>query len=162
MPSCPKLPADSSYHPRESLMAVSRPTASDRKGSTQVQAPKRKRPRRRERIEPPTGIDLKEFAARAHYTGSQEHKRHPSSAGPPRLRSDATPCPPHLRDMDQLTTWLRQGLANGDIGAPWKGDFPRYVWFRQDDDCYEGYLTNQELGEYKGYPLKPDECPDWL
>ncbi|MGH8910078.1 MAG: hypothetical protein ACRD0K_27180 [Egibacteraceae bacterium] len=64
--------------------------------------------------------------------------------------------------------WIDSRLGCGrasltqDIGAPWKGDFPRYVWFRQDDDCYEGYLINQELGEYKGYPLKPDECPDWL
>ena len=31
-------------------------------------------------------------ARRARYLGSAEHKAYPSSAGPPALRSDATPC----------------------------------------------------------------------
>jgi hypothetical protein len=53
-------------------------------------------------------------------------------------------------------------MAAGRIGAPWEGDFPRYVWHRRDDVVYEARLVNQEVGEYKGYPLEPGEWPEGL
>ena len=127
-----------------------------------MRAPKRKRERRRERTEPPEGTDLARLAARASYHGSQEHKDHPSAAGPPKLRSDATPCPRDLRDFPVLTGWLQEAIAAGRIGAPWQGDFPRYAWVRSGEQCFEASLSNREAGVYKGYPLNPDEVPEWL
>ena len=127
-----------------------------------MRAPKRRRPIRRERVEAPTGVDLAVLARLASYGGSPEHKDSLSPAGPPRLRSDATACPRDLKDVDQLTGWLRAAIAAGQIGAPWEGDFPRYAWFRNDRGCFEARLTNRVSGQYKGYPLKPDEEPSWL
>jgi hypothetical protein len=50
-------------------------------------------------------------------------------------------------------------MVSGHVGAPWEGDFPRYVWHREADICYEGRLVNQVSGEYKGYPLESGEWP---
>jgi hypothetical protein len=50
----------------------------------------------------------------------------------------------------------------GQIGEPWLGEFPRYVWCRRGDDTYEAMLVNKELGQYKGYPLAHDEWPEGL
>ena len=113
-------------------------------------------------MEPPVGTDLAELAQRTSYEGSAEHKDVPSPAGPPKLRSDATPCPQDLKDPKMLTQWLRDGITHGQVGAPWEGDFPRYVWVKNDRGCFEARLTNREAGQYKGYPLKPDEVPAWL
>lgn len=115
-------------------------------------------------MQPPHGTSLDALASRAIYVGSNEHKSYPSPAGSPKLRmSDASKCDPAFKGQeDMLTEWLREGLRAGDIGAPWKIDFPRYVWVRQGDVCYEAYATNHQLGQYKGYPLDPNEVPDWL
>jgi hypothetical protein len=131
--------------------------------SVPMQAKKRKRPLRRERIDPPEGVSLELLALRAVYVGSNEHKTYPSPAGPPKLRKDATACDPSFKGQQALLTeWLREGMVQGNIGAPWIIDFPRYVWVRKGDVCYEGYATNHQLGQYKGYPLRPHEIPDWL
>jgi hypothetical protein len=61
-----------------------------------------------------------------------------------------------------LTQWLREGILHEQVGAPWEGDFPRYVWVNNEKGCFEARLTNREAGYYKGYPLKPDEVPAWL
>jgi hypothetical protein len=65
-----------------------------------------------------------------------------------------------LADPAELTAWLRSALASGRIGAPWDGDFPRYVWHRRGDVVYEARLVNSGLGEYKGWPLERDEWPE--
>ena len=129
-----------------------------------MKAKKRKRPLRRERMEPPEGVSLEVLASRAVYVGSNEHKAYPSPAGPPKLRpADASACDPSFKDQqDMLTQWLREGIAQGNIGAPWMIDFPRYVWVRKGDVCYEAYATNHQLGQYKGYPMHSDEIPGWL
>jgi hypothetical protein len=127
-----------------------------------VRAPKRHRPRRRSVVPAPGGTDLTELAARASYVGSPEHKSYPSYAGGARLRADATRCDPSLTDRDELTRWLRAAIGAGRIGEPWEGDFPRYAWHRLGDVCYEARLVNQELGQYKGYPLDPSEQPEGM
>ena len=125
-----------------------------------MRAPKRKRPMRRTRFDPPDGTDLADLAETARYVGSAEHKSYPSFAGPPKLRSDASRCDPELADQQALSEWLRAGIVTGDIGAPWEGRYPRYVWYRREGTYYEGRLVNSELGEYKGYPLTAAEIPD--
>lgn len=92
-------------------------------------------------------------AAQATYVGSPEHKN-------PHARSDATRCPPDLEAaQENLTTWLRQAIRAGDVGGLMEGGFPRYVWYRDGDRVFEGRLTNRMKGEYKGYPIEPDEVP---
>lgn len=127
-----------------------------------MRAPIRRRPRRRDLVEPPEGVELANLADRVRYIGSSEHKSFPSFAGPPKLRSDASRCDPALADPQELTKWLRDGVAAGHIGAPWEGSFPRYVWYRRGEMCYEARLVNAGAGDYKGYPLTDAECPDGL
>lgn len=107
-------------------------------------------------------MSLPSLAARAVYVGSSEHKSRPSFAGPPKLRADASKCDPGLADVAELTTWLRASISDGHVGTPWEGDFPRYAWHKRGNVVYEARLVNQELGQYKGYPLEPGEEPEGL
>lgn len=91
-----------------------------------------------------------------------EHKTFPSFAGPFNPRADASKCDPKLANPDELTQWLRDAIRAGHTGELWEGDFPRYTWCRRSGITYEGRLTNPELGEYKGYPLEPDENVEGL
>lgn len=116
----------------------------------------------RSRARPPDGVDLTNIATRVRYVGSPEHKRYLSFAGSPKPRSDATHCDPSFTDPVPLTAWIAEGIRLGNTGAPWEGDFPRYVWLRVDDVCYEARLVNSGQGHYKGWALKPEEIPDWL
>jgi hypothetical protein len=127
-----------------------------------MRAPKRHRPQRRALAVRSAGLPLAAAAARASYVGSPEHKSFPSFAGPPRLRSDASKCDPSFGDPALLTSWLRVAIESGQVSDLWEGEFPRYVWCRQDGQVYEGRLVNQELGHYKGYPLDPTEYPEGL
>ena len=100
------------------------------------------------------------MARRARYVGSQEHKDVPSFAGAPRLRADASCCPRDTaREQRQIAAWLCRAIRAGLVGAPWEGEFPRYVWYKHEETVFEGRLVNRETGEYKGYPLNRDEWP---
>ena len=123
-----------------------------------MRAPGRRRPRRRE-IHVPPDVDLPDIAGRATYVGSPEHKDAPSFAGQPRLRADASCCPRDIVDAESVTEWLHSALLLGATGAPWEGDFPRYVWYKQDEIVFEGRLVNRTQGWYKGYPLGNNEWP---
>jgi len=92
----------------------------------------------------------------AAYKGSPEHKL-------PHARSDATLCPPDLEgSQSELTGWIKNAITQGRCGGLMEGAFPRYVWHRDGGRFFEGRLTNQVLGEYKGYPIDPDEAPPEL
>jgi hypothetical protein len=124
-----------------------------------MRSPQRKRPMRREIIAAPEGIALDELASRVRYVGSSEHKSFPSFAGPPKMRADATKCDPHLTDPEEITAWLRGGVEAGHIGAPWEGDFPRYVWAQVQGIYYEARLVNRGSGGYKGWSVEASEFP---
>jgi hypothetical protein len=127
-----------------------------------MQAPRRRRPLRRE-VVTPAGIDLNQLAARATYVGSPEHKSTRSFAGHPRPRATATICDPKLADSQvKITDWLRDAIRHGQVSGVWDGEFPKYVWGNVDGQLYEGRLVNREQGQYKGYPLLPVECPKGL
>ena len=108
---------------------------------------------------PPAGTDLTRVAATIRYVGSPEHKDAPSFAGHPRPRTDASICDQRLRSAEEITGWLREAIQKGSFGSLWEGNFPRYVWYKDGDTVYEGRLINQEMGEYKGYPLERNEWP---
>ena len=106
---------------------------------------------------------LKSVAVRARYVGSAEHKRAPSPAGQPRPRADATICADELsRNFGQITRWLRESIRRGQVGHPWEGRYPRYVWYKHGQTVYEARLVNKGSGEYKGYALERDEWPEGL
>lgn len=95
------------------------------------------------------------------YVISTEHKDYLTSAGPGRLRSDASACPRGL-DLDDVVRWLADAMRDGDVSAQLEGDFPRYAWKRVEGQVYEARLSNSGLGQYKGYPIQDDEAPSWL
>jgi hypothetical protein len=92
---------------------------------------------------------------------SPEHKDYLTSAGPGKLRSDASACPRGL-DFDEVLDWLRSAVRAGDVSAAFDGNFPRYVWARIGERTYEARLSNPGLGGYKGYPIHDYEAPGWL
>ena len=119
-----------------------------------------KRPGQRARFRRKSLIDITELqrehaASEAQYGGSPEHKL-------PHARSDATLCPELEGRHGELNGWLRKAIALGHVGGFMEGAFPRYVWYRDGENLFEGRLTNRELGEYKGYPISRDEAPPEL
>lgn len=125
-----------------------------------MRAPRHRRLKPKTITAPPPGIDLNSIADRVSYVGSPEHKDGPSFAGQPRPRADASICDRALSNSRELVrTWLQSALRNGQCGAPWEGDFPRYVWHQEGETLYEARLVNRVRGEYKGYPLNSDERP---
>jgi len=59
-----------------------------------------------------------------------------------------------------LNQWLREAIEKGCCTVFLDDTFPRYVWYKDGDTVYEGRLVNHSSGEYKGYPLRPEEWPD--
>lgn len=103
------------------------------------------------------------MARKATYIGSPEHKDMPSFAGQPRPRADAALCDRSLaQQQTKVLKWLRAAIRKGSVSALWEGDFPRYVWHREGDEVFEARLVNQGNGQYKGYPLNPEEWPQGL
>lgn len=124
-----------------------------------MRSPGRKRPQVRKVATELSPSLLRKCAEAARYVGSPEHKTYPSFAGPAHRRSDATKCPPHLKDAAVITAWLRAEIARGNVSAHFEEEFPRYVWAFRDGSWFEARLTNSGLGEYKGYPLHSAEVP---
>ena len=127
-----------------------------------MRAIKRKRPPLRNKG-PQSGLDFENIAKRARYTGSPEHKDHKSFVGQPKRRSDASVCDVSLATKKrEITKWLKNAIKNKQIGEFFEGDFPRYVWHKEEDVVYEARLINRTTGEYKGYPLLSSEAPSWI
>ena len=126
-----------------------------------MRAPKRRRPRREDRLAPTDPSTLAELAQRIGYVISPEHKDYLTAAGPGKLRSDATPCPRGLK-FEDVERWLKDAAMAGDVSADRSGDFPRYIWARRDGRTYEARLSNSITGQYKGYPIQDFEAPRCL
>lgn len=126
-----------------------------------MRTPHRRRPRKLDRLAPGPEFDLADLAEKVTYVVSPEHKDYLTSAGPGRLRSDASACPRGL-DFDDVLQWLRDAVREGQLSAQVEGDFPRYAWRRVEGQIYEARLSNSVLGQYKGYPIQDEEAPIWL
>ena len=127
-----------------------------------MRAPQRRCPRRRT-IYVPADANLDRLAGLVSYIGSVEHKDVPSCAGPPRLRvGDASCCPLHTNDQEMVNGWLRSAIRRGATGGLWESGFPRYAWYVSENVVFEARLVNRGNGEYKGYPLDPDEWSDGI
>jgi hypothetical protein len=108
--------------------------------------------------------EIAAIAARVSYVGSPEHKRGASSfAGTPKPRlQDASICPAEFENRRaELTAWLAEAIELGLTGAPLESEFPRYVWYCRERQWFAARLTNQTLGQYKGWPAAIDEVPSW-
>ncbi len=128
-----------------------------------MKATKRRRPQVRSLGPAPDGVSLAEVAALVSYVGSPEHKDTPSFAGAPRPRADASICDQSfVGRQDEIIESLRQAIVDGQVSAYWEGGFPRYAWARIDGVCYEARLVNSDQGQYKGYELSDDECPEGI
>lgn len=109
---------------------------------------------------PDDGDTPRAVADRARYVGSSEHKGSWSPLFNPRLRSDASECPPDLSgDLDVNTQHLRRGIIAQCVGRDFEDGFPRYVWVWVDGDLYEARHMRGPVGTYKAYPLEPVEKP---
>lgn len=114
---------------------------------------------KRRRIGPWHGDESPEnTASRTRYLGSQEHKAYPSPAGPPALRSGATPCDPKI-EWDDINAVLREAIRRCCTGKHFEQGFPKYVWGWLDGDLYEARHINGPAGTYKGYRLEEAEYP---
>ena len=58
-----------------------------------------------------------------------------------------------------VNEWLRSAIRRGAISADSSGEFPRYVWHKEEDTVFEARLVNRGNGSYKGYPINEDEWP---
>lgn len=101
-----------------------------------------------------------DVAERVRYVGSAEHKGSWSSHHNPRLRSDASECPPDLsQDLRANTEHLKRGILAKCVGRDFEDGFPKYVWVWVDDTLYEARHIRGPMGTYKAYPLEPVERP---
>jgi len=99
-------------------------------------------------------------AAAVRYVGSPEHKGSWSPHHNPRLRSDASECPPTLsRDLAANTEHLKRGILAGCVGRDFEDGFPKYVWVWVDGELFEARHMRGPVGTYKAYPLERIERP---
>jgi len=102
-----------------------------------------------------------DLADKVTYVGSPEHKSHPSLAGPPALRSDASKCEPAMtNDVARNTDALREGIRRRCTSEVFEDGFPKYVWTWLDRYLYEARHIRGPAGTYKGYRLEHAERPD--
>ena len=90
--------------------------------------------------------------------GSAEHKNYPSPAGPPALRSDATPCDPQI-SFEEIDGALKEAIRRRCVSASFEQGFPKYVWGWLRGQLYEARHINGPAGTYKGYPIEEVEYP---
>lgn len=104
-----------------------------------------------------------EVAARARYVPSGEHKNYPSPEGLWTLgsRSDKAKCHHFLEaDWPRLVETLRQAIQAPVVNQEFRGDFPSRVWAYINGVLHEARLSNQQTGEYHGFPLEyPEQFP---
>lgn len=119
----------------------------------------RHRRRKRRAIASSMSSESAESVARkARYVGSGEHESYPSAAGPPALRSDATPCDPNISVAD-IGSALAEGIRRGCVSAVSEQGFPKFVWGWLGGDLYEARHINGPAGTYKGYRIEEPESP---
>ena len=97
-------------------------------------------------------------ASKVRYVGSPEHKSYPSAAGPPALRSDATPRDPKIT-ADAINAVLQEAVRRRCTSADFEQGFPKYAWGWLDGDLYEARHMNGPPGTYKGYKLDESQHP---
>jgi hypothetical protein len=52
---------------------------------------------------------------------------------------------------------LRRAINAGCVDVEFRGDFPSRAWAFINDTLHEARLTNQQTGEYHGFPIDYEE-----
>ena len=111
------------------------------------------------------------LAARARYSGSEEHKERRWWGGLPKARQlpggrvgrqnkqTTTVCPLTTeQDRDRATQWIRNAITQGQYRFYESDqDFPKKVWYEADGQTWIGYCVNRTTGDYKGWPIDDGE-----
>ena len=106
--------------------------------------------------------ELQRMETTAVYRPSPHHKAHSLSGARravPAPRPDKTICDgpsagTHRNAIELLMAGFRRGMVSRQIRRGW----PRNVWAVDEDGVvYEAQLSNEETGEYHGYPMKRDD-----
>ena len=105
---------------------------------------------------------LERMEGAARYRSSPYHKSRLSSSDPriaTRPRPDKTICDvPTLGDCRNAGDLLRAGFRRCMVSEQNRQGWPQNVWAVDDGGTvYEAQLSNSELGEYHGYPIKKDD-----
>lgn len=101
--------------------------------------------------------ELSDLAKKAKYVGSAEHKGVRWEEVLPRLRHDASCCPPHITRAT-ATQLLQAGIRAGNVSEDFDGEMPRRVWYVGPLGVFEARLTGRydeatnKCAEYKGWP----------
>ncbi len=128
-----------------------------------MKRPQRRTKQKKKAALAPVGVigkdELDRMAKTARYNPSPYHKSDPSILGSPIPRPDKTVCdgpaPVDCRDAAGL---LKSGFVRGMISMQVRQGWPQNVWAVDDGRIvYEAQLSNSELGEYHGYPMKVDD-----
>ena len=91
----------------------------------------------------------------ATYRPSPYHKSSGGSGPDTSLRPDKTICDgPTAEGHRRAILLLRAGFRRGMVSRQTRRGWPRQVWAVGNDGVvYEGQLSNEETGEYHGYPM---------
>jgi hypothetical protein len=104
------------------------------------------------------------LAERVTYTGNPKHKSYPSPAGSPAWRrAETVKCVTYARaDWPKLREALQLAIREGCVGDLGK-EFPRRAWVWINDILHEARITNEDAGDYHGFPLDhPSQYPEPL
>lgn len=122
------------------------------------------KPPRQIRIRRRTDDELEELAQRAVYLGSGEHKIQRWWGGLPeagnRAKWQTTTICPLTTEVERIraTDWVRSAIVSGHcLFSQEDKNFPKWIWHEADGRIWMGYLVNDGLGQYKGWPIDKDE-----
>lgn len=109
---------------------------------------------------PPDAGDAAEVASRVSYVPDGKHKAYPAPNGEwSYFRStEGTRCPPIPREgWPQVQDALRAAICAGVVGGQFRGAFPSRAWVYLNGRLCEARLSNQDAGQYHGFPLDYEE-----
>lgn len=104
--------------------------------------------------------ELATLAQRAVYLGSSEHKNKRWWGGRPeagnRAEWQTTTIYPLTTEDDRIraTGWVQTAINAGQCRFSQEDkNFPKWIWHEADGQIWMGYLVNDGLGQYKGWPI---------
>ena len=122
------------------------------------------KPPRQTLIRQRTDDELAELGQRAVYLGSSEHKNQGWWGGLPEAGNRAkwqttTICLLTTETARiRATGWVRSAITAGQcLFSQEDKNFPKWIWHEADGQIWMGYLVNDGLGQYKGWPIDEDE-----
>lgn len=106
----------------------------------------------------PPAADLKDLAPRVRYLPDGKHKSYPDAAWSFVPDSDGTRCQRIAPDAwPKLNAALHDAFITGSVDTSRRGLFPSRAWAYVNGVLHEARLSNQDTGEYHGFPLDYEE-----